>query len=164
MVNKYWCGNGLLWPISRYYPFDLLQISEYIAFITLILLFQPASVSEIHAMVSATKPLVTWTCRDTIQECREACGGHGYLKGFLCSNSVWSLHCFLFPVLVLIIRASVDQHQGSETSVTIWMPQWHMKETTMCWSSRLVTGFWDSGIKSGRVKELHHHTVLLISF
>ncbi|XP_023703174.1 peroxisomal acyl-coenzyme A oxidase 3 isoform X2 [Cryptotermes secundus] len=40
----------------------------------------PASVSEIHAMVSATKPLVTWTCRDTIQECREACGGHGYLK------------------------------------------------------------------------------------
>jgi acyl-CoA oxidase len=40
----------------------------------------PARVSEIHAMVSATKPLVTWTCRDTVQECREACGGHGYLK------------------------------------------------------------------------------------
>ncbi|XP_069704994.1 peroxisomal acyl-coenzyme A oxidase 3 isoform X2 [Periplaneta americana] len=40
----------------------------------------PASVSEIHAMVSSTKPLVTWTCRDTIQECREACGGHGFLK------------------------------------------------------------------------------------
>jgi hypothetical protein len=47
------------------------------------LLFQPARVSEIHAMVSAAKPLLTWTCRDTIQECREACGGHGYLKGFL---------------------------------------------------------------------------------
>lgn len=40
----------------------------------------PASVSEIHAMVSAAKPMVTWTCRDTIQECREACGGYGYLK------------------------------------------------------------------------------------
>ncbi|PSN39168.1 Peroxisomal acyl-coenzyme A oxidase 3 [Blattella germanica] len=44
----------------------------------------PECVSEIHAMVSCTKPLVTWTCRDAIQECREACGGHGYLKGFFC--------------------------------------------------------------------------------
>lgn len=33
-----------------------------------------------HALISATKPLITWTCRDAIQECREACGGHGYLK------------------------------------------------------------------------------------
>lgn len=36
--------------------------------------------SEIHAIVSSCKPLVSWTCRDAIQECREACGGHGYLK------------------------------------------------------------------------------------
>lgn len=33
-----------------------------------------------HAMVSASKPLITWTCRDAAQECREACGGHGFLK------------------------------------------------------------------------------------
>lgn len=38
------------------------------------------SVSEIHALVSSSKPLVTWTARDAIQEAREACGGHGYLK------------------------------------------------------------------------------------
>ncbi|XP_055597144.1 peroxisomal acyl-coenzyme A oxidase 3-like [Uranotaenia lowii] len=37
-------------------------------------------VSEIHALVSSSKPLVTWTARDAIQEAREACGGHGYLK------------------------------------------------------------------------------------
>lgn len=37
-------------------------------------------ISEIHAMVSTAKPLITWTCRDAIQECREACGGFGYLK------------------------------------------------------------------------------------
>lgn len=37
-------------------------------------------VSEIHALVSSSKPLVTWTARDAIQESREACGGHGYLK------------------------------------------------------------------------------------
>ncbi|EAT48670.1 AAEL000370-PA [Aedes aegypti] len=37
-------------------------------------------VSELHALVSSSKPLVTWTARDAIQESREACGGHGYLK------------------------------------------------------------------------------------
>jgi len=35
---------------------------------------------EIHALASSAKPLVGWICRDAIQECREACGGHGYLK------------------------------------------------------------------------------------
>ncbi|XP_067621939.1 peroxisomal acyl-coenzyme A oxidase 3 isoform X2 [Eurosta solidaginis] len=37
-------------------------------------------VSEIHAVISSSKPLITWTARDAIQEAREACGGHGYLK------------------------------------------------------------------------------------
>lgn len=37
-------------------------------------------VSEIHAIISATKPLITWSCRDAAQESREACGGHGFLK------------------------------------------------------------------------------------
>lgn len=35
---------------------------------------------EIHALSSAAKPVCTWIVRDLIQECREACGGHGYLK------------------------------------------------------------------------------------
>ncbi|XP_037959944.1 peroxisomal acyl-coenzyme A oxidase 3-like isoform X2 [Teleopsis dalmanni] len=35
---------------------------------------------EIHAVSSAAKPVCTWVARDGIQECREACGGHGYLK------------------------------------------------------------------------------------
>ena len=35
---------------------------------------------EIHVLSSAAKPVCTWTARDAIQECREACGGHGYLK------------------------------------------------------------------------------------
>ncbi|KAK5644684.1 hypothetical protein RI129_005984 [Pyrocoelia pectoralis] len=37
-------------------------------------------ISEIHAIISATKPLVSWTSLHAIQECREACGGHGFLK------------------------------------------------------------------------------------
>ncbi|GLH03761.1 Probable peroxisomal acyl-coenzyme A oxidase 1 [Gryllus bimaculatus] len=41
---------------------------------------QSGMVAEIHAMVSACKPLITWTCSSAIQECREACGGNGYLK------------------------------------------------------------------------------------
>ncbi|XP_053595215.1 peroxisomal acyl-coenzyme A oxidase 3 isoform X2 [Microplitis demolitor] len=35
---------------------------------------------EIHALSSATKPLCSWTVRDIIQDCREVCGGMGYLK------------------------------------------------------------------------------------
>lgn len=40
----------------------------------------PTDGIEMHALSSAGKPIVAWTVRDVIQECREACGGHGYLK------------------------------------------------------------------------------------
>ncbi|KAM8714913.1 hypothetical protein ACLKA7_002029 [Drosophila subpalustris] len=36
--------------------------------------------AEIHALISASKPHITWSARDAIQEAREACGGHGYLR------------------------------------------------------------------------------------
>lgn len=35
---------------------------------------------EMHALSSAAKPICGWSVRDLIQDCREACGGHGYLK------------------------------------------------------------------------------------
>ncbi|EFN73020.1 Peroxisomal acyl-coenzyme A oxidase 3 [Camponotus floridanus] len=35
---------------------------------------------EIHVLSSATKPLCSWIARDAIQDCRESCGGYGYLK------------------------------------------------------------------------------------
>lgn len=37
-------------------------------------------VMEIHALSSASKPYCTWAVQKAIQDCREACGGHGYLK------------------------------------------------------------------------------------
>lgn len=36
--------------------------------------------SEIHAVSCSSKSVTSWIARDGIQESREACGGHGYLK------------------------------------------------------------------------------------
>lgn len=37
--------------------------------------------TEIHALSSAAKPLCAWIGLNAVQDCRESCGGHGYLKG-----------------------------------------------------------------------------------
>lgn len=35
---------------------------------------------EMHSISSAGKPVCGWIVRDLIQDARESCGGHGYLK------------------------------------------------------------------------------------
>ncbi|XP_047528094.1 peroxisomal acyl-coenzyme A oxidase 3-like isoform X1 [Vanessa atalanta] len=35
---------------------------------------------ELHALSASAKPLCAWAARDAIQACREAAGGHGYLR------------------------------------------------------------------------------------
>lgn len=39
-----------------------------------------ANLEELRAISSGAKAVASWFARDGIQECREACGGHGYLK------------------------------------------------------------------------------------
>lgn len=41
---------------------------------------QAALGKELHAVASACKPMAGWLARDAIQECREACGGHGWAR------------------------------------------------------------------------------------
>lgn len=46
---------------------------------------------ELHAVSCACKPVAGWLAREGIQECREACGGHGYLK----STSLFRFNTFV---------------------------------------------------------------------
>lgn len=41
---------------------------------------KPAEMQEIEALAAGMKAFSTWNTRDTLQECREACGGKGYLS------------------------------------------------------------------------------------
>lgn len=41
---------------------------------------QPEMGAEIHCLSSVGKAMSSWVARDCIQESRECCGGHGYLK------------------------------------------------------------------------------------
>jgi len=62
---------------------------------------------EIHAISCASKPLVSWTARDAIQESRECCGGHGFFAGSL----FWCLYSYsrygLFTVYIVFVLYNV---------------------------------------------------------
>lgn len=61
--------------------------------------------NEIHALSTATKPVCTWAVRDAIQDCREATGGHGYLKGtpFECATLNLDFNCIYLDDFHLFI-------------------------------------------------------------
>lgn len=52
----------------------------------------PMAGMEMHALSSAAKPVCAWTIRDVIQDCREACGGHGFLKCARLGKSLEPFH------------------------------------------------------------------------
>ena len=54
---------------------------------------------EIHAISCSSKPLAGWTARDAIQECREACGGHGFSAGTLRKKAKFYFIIYFFCFL-----------------------------------------------------------------
>lgn len=58
---------------------------------------------EMHAISSSCKPVAGWLARDGIQECREACAGHGYLKGkqLFWLNLIITKNIFTLSLLLL---------------------------------------------------------------
>lgn len=65
--------------------------------------------TEIHALSSAAKSICTWVVRDAIQDCREATGGHGYLKGDL----------YIVKILNLVIDAKCSLFFGLQLHVWV---------------------------------------------
>ena len=85
----------LAWPWEDWKRCSVFVCVDY-------LLFSPTKAElgrELHAISCASKSLTGFITRDGIQECREACGGHGYLTG-MAANALYrqeSLTCFILP-------------------------------------------------------------------
>ncbi|KAK9890917.1 hypothetical protein WA026_012259 [Henosepilachna vigintioctopunctata] len=88
-------------------------------------------VSEIHSIICCAKPLITWTTQHAIQECREACGGHGYLK----AAGLGDLRNDHDPTVTYEGDNNVLQQQASN-----WLlKQWHNLSTGKKIESPLLT-------------------------
>lgn len=88
-VIEYQLQQWRLLPyVAAAYAFEIFSMSFFMDFVSLrigIMMGEKGERQaelgrEIHALSCASKPLASWTARDAIQECREACGGHGYFK------------------------------------------------------------------------------------
>ncbi|XP_035826828.1 peroxisomal acyl-coenzyme A oxidase 3 [Aplysia californica] len=88
-VIEYQLQQWRLFPyVAAMYALDLFSNSFFMDFVLLRVGMMMGDSSqnqadlgkEIHALSCASKPLAGWMARDGIQECREACGGHGYFK------------------------------------------------------------------------------------
>ena len=109
---------------------------------------------EIHALSSATKPLCAWTARDAIQDCRESCGGHGYLKGkfsifylfyfltkFKMTRTNILLNCFILVSRLGILRQEHDANCTYEGESNVLIQQ----------ASQWLLGQYSNVLKGNRV-------------
>jgi len=68
------------------------------------------NLKEVHGTSSGLKAFCTWACLNAIEQCRQACGGHGYSSytGLASMYSDWAVQCtwevchFFFPSFLYI--------------------------------------------------------------
>lgn len=70
--------------------------------------------AEFHALLSVFKAVYSWTAQTAIQQCRESCGGHGYLKCELHSTpQLYKLSNTLFILSLLNLIRIADRSAGA---------------------------------------------------
>lgn len=108
--------------------------------------------TEIHALSSAAKSICTWAVRDAIQDCREATGGHGYLKGdldsFETSNALINVKYFSFSELQLHVWVTCEM---TTTRIAL------MKVRIMFCCNKLAIGCCHAGRMDMPVLQKHRH-------
>lgn len=70
--------------------------------------------AEFHALLSVFKAVYSWTAQTAIQQCRESCGGHGYLKcEFHSTHQLYKLSNTLFILSLLNLLRIADRSAGA---------------------------------------------------